>query len=70
MDISKAVANREAIASIKRRYDRGEITRNEAKRLAQPIINRVNSRSSEIAAKYGKNSYPKLDFVNCMRNGY
>lgn len=68
-DLSQAVANRQAIAKIKRRYDTGEISREEAKRLAQPILDRINAKTHEIAARQGRKSY-KLDFVSVMRNGY
>jgi len=69
-DLAIAAANRQALAEIKRRYDTGEISREEAKELAQPIIDRVNQRAATIAKKYGKAKYIVLDFVSSMRNGY
>ena len=69
-DLSIALANRQALADIKRRYDTGHITQQEAKELAQPIINRVNKRAAEVARKYGKSKYIVLDFVSSMRNSY
>jgi len=69
-DLSIAVANRQALANIKRRYDTGEISQAEAKRLAQPIIERVNRRAAEVAKRYGKSRYIVLDFVSSMRNSY
>jgi polyhydroxyalkanoate synthesis regulator phasin len=66
-DLTTAVSNRQAIAIIKRRYSTGEITRDEAKVLAEPILNRINSKQAEIAKKYGKKNYPKLDFINALR---
>lgn len=68
--LEQAGKNRAAIANIKRRYGSGEITREEAKRLAQPVLDKINTRSAEIAQKYDKKSYPKLDFINAMRNSY
>jgi hypothetical protein len=65
-----AAANRQALAEIKRRYDTGQISRDEAKELAQPIIDRVNARAQQIATKYGKPKYIILDFVSSMRNSY
>ena len=69
-DLNTATENRMAIAKIKRVYDKGEISRDEAKRLTQPVLDRINARSLEIAKKHGKNSYPKLNFISVMRNGY
>jgi polyhydroxyalkanoate synthesis regulator phasin len=66
----QASQNRTALAEIKRKYDTGEISRDEAKQLSQPILARINNRSAEIAKKYGKKNYPKLDFINAMRNNY
>jgi hypothetical protein len=69
-DLSTAIDNRMAIADIKRQYDMGKIDRNEAKRLAQPVLDSINARSLEIAQKHGKKKYPQLDFINSMRNSY
>jgi len=69
-DLEIASQNRAAIAEIKLKYDKGQIDRDEAKMLAKPILDRINLRSAEIARKYGKKNYPKLDFVNAMRNSY
>ena len=65
-----AANNREAIKQIKLLYDQGQISRDKAKELAQPIIDRVNVKSLEIAKLHGKKSYTKLDFINAMRNSY
>jgi polyhydroxyalkanoate synthesis regulator phasin len=69
-NLTTAVKNRKAIADIKRRYDKGQISREQAKTLAQPVIDKINARNEEIARKYGKKYYPKLDFINAMRNSY
>jgi len=64
--IPEAVKNREAIANIKRRYALGLITREQAKKEAKPIIQRINLRGQEIAKKHQVKYYP-VDFVNLMR---
>ena len=73
--IDQAVKNRVDIADIKRRYVTGEITREEAKTLAQPILDRINkataTKTKELNKKYGLHRKPIfLDFVNAMRNSY
>ncbi len=65
----EAISNRMAIAEIRRRYYSNEITREEAKQLAEPILERVNIRAKEIAKKHDKKPY-KIDFTNAMRNSY
>jgi len=64
--IPEAVKNREAIANIKRRYSLGLITREQAKKEAKPIIQRINLRGQEIVKKHQVKYYP-VDFVNLMR---
>jgi len=66
MVTNEAVSNREAIANIKRRYSLGLITREQAKKEAKPIIQRINLRGQEIAKKHQVKYYP-VDFVNLMR---
>jgi len=73
--IDQAAKNRTDIANIKRRYVTGEITREEAKALAQPILDRINKatavKTKELNKKYGLHRKSVfLDFVNAMRNGY
>ena len=73
--LRQAAQNRADIADIKRRYVLGELTRQEAKELAQPILDRVNeatkTKTLELNKKYGMNRRPAaLDFVNAMRNSY
>lgn len=67
--LSQAAQNRADIAGIKRKYDSGEISREQAKILAEPILCRINHKTAEIARKHGKKPY-KLDFINVMRDSY
>lgn len=74
-NLQQAINNRQALASIKKRYDSGEITREQAKAEATPIINTINEQSAkktkELNAKYNMKRKPyKLDFINAMRNSY
>lgn len=66
---SQATNNREAMAIIKRLYDAGKITRDEAKLLAEPVLDRINLRAVEIAKQHGKRPF-RLDFINAIRNSY
>ncbi|MFY9228330.1 MAG: hypothetical protein WAO28_03315 [Candidatus Microsaccharimonas sp.] len=71
-DLEQAGKNREEIAEIKRRYAFGEITRDEAKELAQPIIDRINERTVSVTKKLNQKYkvYRKpalLDFISLMR---
>lgn len=73
--IDQAANNRNDISEIKRRYTNGDITREEAKALAQPILDRINEatviKTKELNKKYGVKRKPVfLDFVNAMRNSY
>ena len=73
--IDQATKNRTDIADIKRRYVTGEITREEARALAQPILDRIHeataAKTKELNTKYGLHRKAVfLDFVNAMRNGY
>ena len=73
--IDQAARNRTDIADIKRHYINGEITREEAKILVQPILERINRatalKTKELNKKYGLRRKPVfLDFVNAMRNSY
>lgn len=65
-----AVNNRTEIAEIKRRYDTGEIDRDTAKELAEPILDRIYEKQCAIAKSHGKGKPPKMDFINAMRNSY
>lgn len=73
--INQAAKNRTEIADIKHLYITGEITREEAKALAQPILDRINkataAKTKELNRKYRLHRKPVfLDFVNAMRNSY
>jgi len=73
--IDQAAKNRVDIADIKRRYITGEISREYAKALAQPILDRINKataiKTKELNKKYRLHRKPVfLDFVNAMRNNY
>lgn len=73
--IDRAAKNRVDIANIKRLYTTGEITREEAKTLAQPVLRRINKattiKTKELNEKYKLNRKPVfLDFINAMRNSY
>ncbi len=62
----KAVENRDAIAQIKTKMVLGQLTREEAKREAKPIIDEMNERIIEIGKEYGVK--PKLlSFISLMR---
>ena len=65
--LTTAINNRITIADIRRRYATGEISRNEAKQLAQPVLDSINLKQAEIAKKYGKKNYSKMDFISLMR---
>lgn len=62
----KAVQNREAIAQIKTKMVLGQLTREQAKAQAKPIIDEMNERIIEIGKEYGVK--PKLlSFISLMR---
>lgn len=61
-----AASNRIEIAKIRTAMDLGQITYEEAKIKAAPIINEINARSKEIAKKYGK-SHRNFTFEEIMR---
>lgn len=74
-NLEQAAQNRAAIAEIKQKYNSGAIDRDEAKRLAQPILERINAaiiiKTKELNKKYKVNRKPPLlDFINAMRNSY
>ena len=66
-DLTEAANNREAIDRIKSQYIRGIISRQVAEALARPVIERINKRQAEVAAKWGKKRYPKTTFIGLMR---
>jgi polyhydroxyalkanoate synthesis regulator phasin len=70
-DISdEAVSNRATLAEIKRMYMSGEITRDQAKELASPILKRINKKAAEIAKRHNKKVYQSIDFVSAMRSSW
>ena len=73
--MDKAAQNRAEIAEIKRQYDAREITRDEAKVLAQPVIDRINeqakAKTKELNEKYKTNRKAyTVDFIGLMRSDY
>lgn len=73
--MEQAAQNRADIAEIKRKYDSGEISREQAQILAKPVLERINAaivqKTNELNKKYNMKRKPaKLDFVNAMRNSY
>jgi hypothetical protein len=73
--LDQAAKNRADIADIQEKYFTGAITRDEAKVLAEPIIERINEqtvrKSKELNKKYHLKRKPALlDFTNAMRNRY
>ncbi len=74
-NLNQAGKNRTDIAEIQSKYITGEITRDEAKRLAQPVIDRINEatiiKTKELNKKYNLNRKPALiNFISAMRNSY
>lgn len=71
-NLDQAIKNRAEIATIKRRYITGEISRELAKQLSQPVLDRINQgtiiKTKELNKKYNLNRKPALlDFINVMR---
>jgi polyhydroxyalkanoate synthesis regulator phasin len=64
---SEAIKNREEIAEIKRKFKSGEISYDQAKAEMQPVLDRINAKSAEIAKKYNKKTVPKVSFAAIMR---
>jgi hypothetical protein len=64
--LANAVSNRVQIFDIKQRYLSGQITREQAKLEAAPIIERINKRGAEIAKKWHR-SYAPQSFIGLMR---
>ena len=64
--MDEAIDNREKIAQIKKDYNSGIISREEAKFRAEPIINKINKRGAEISKKY-KKRYSPISFIGLMR---
>lgn len=70
-DVSdEAIKNRATLAEIKRMYYSNEITREQAKELASPILKRINKKAAKIAKKHNESTYPIIDFVTAMRGSW
>ena len=74
-NLEQAAKNRREIADIKQRYVTGKIDRNEAQRLAKPVLGIINEatarKTAELNRKYNLRRKPALlSFVNAMRNEY
>lgn len=63
---NEAQDNQEKIADIKRRMVAKELSYEDAKLEAQPVIDRINAKAAEIAKKYNKRA-KKLSFSEIMR---
>jgi len=64
--MSNAVENQVKIQNIRQRMFNGEITYHQAKELAQPIIDDINTTATRLAKKY-KLPARKIDVVSMMR---
>lgn len=62
----QAAQNREEIARIKNSMLAGEITYEEARIQAAPILERINEKSKELAKKYGRR-HVAITFSEIMR---
>ena len=74
-NLEQATRNRQEIADIKRRYVTGKIDRNEAQRLAKPVLGVINEATArktvELNRKYSLRRKPALlSFASAMRNEY
>ena len=74
-NLNQAAKNRADMAEIQSKYITGEISRDEAKRLTQPVIDRINKatiiKTKELNKKYNLNRNPGLiNFISAMRNRY
>lgn len=68
-NLEQAAKNRAEIADIQLRYLSGEINREDAERLGQPVLDRINARAATIAKKHNRRPY-KITFSEAMRNTY
>ena len=66
MNHSFAVHNRIQIADIKRRYLSGQITREQAKQEAAPVIERINLKGAEVSKRWKRKFSPQT-FIGLMR---
>lgn len=63
----QALQNRERLYEIRRKMLSGEISYEQAKEQASPVIKAINEKAAEIAKKYGKRSVPRVSFAAIMR---
>jgi len=63
---TEAIKNRQEIEAIKQAYLTNQISRETAKELAQPIIDRINNKMASIAKKYNKKPQT-VTFIGLMR---
>ncbi len=64
--MEQAIKNREELTEIKMALAIGDISYDEARKLASPILDRINSKGKEIAKKYNK-KYHAISFIEVMR---
>lgn len=64
--MSNAAANIEAIRTIRGKMLSGELTYDQAKAEAQPIIDSINEKTKEIAKKHNRKA-SKVSFAAIMR---
>jgi polyhydroxyalkanoate synthesis regulator phasin len=64
--MQNAISNQEQMKAIRQAMLRGDITYEQARVQAQPIINQINAKSKEIAKKYNM-SASKVSFAAMMR---
>lgn len=62
-----AINNQQKIADIRRRMLNHEITYDQAKTEAQPIIDDINAAAKQLAKKYKMRGAPKVSFAAIMR---
>jgi len=64
--MSEAIQNMQAIKSIKQRMASGQLTYEQAKTEAMPVIDRINIRAADIAKKHGMRRH-NVTFAELVR---
>ena len=64
--MTNAEKNQIEMQKIRVAYNTGQMTREEAKALAEPIIERINAKAKELSKKY-KVRYSPVTFTSLMR---
>lgn len=64
--MSQVTENVRAIRQIKAKMVSGELTYEQAQKDAQPVLDRINQKASELAKKYNTRPH-KLGFAELMR---